>query len=225
MDGLKTNLKILGSLEDIRKKEVAEYFVQALNDAFPELIGEVYLGYPIYIDEIANRRTCVDIALVCKKGVYFFNILTDPVTDYGELQDDIYAKVETKFKKQKFLFKRRSLIFNFDVATYSLTNIKEQKDYPLVKNIDELMDFIKNRCEKEEFSDDKYMKILSGLQEAYGINTRIERGDVKEGTKAYAINQMSSLIEKYDSRQMQFYLIQRVFSVFVVWLVVERLLF
>ena len=202
MDGLKTNLKILGSLEDIRKKEVAEYFVQALNDAFPELIGEVYLGYPIYIDEIANRRTCVDIALVCKKGVYFFNILTDPVTDYGELQDDIYAKVETKFKKQKFLFKRRSLIFNFDVATYSLTNIKEQKDYPLVKNIDELMDFIKNRCEKEEFSDDKYMKILSGLQEAYGINTRIERGDVKEGTKAYAINQMSSLIEKYDSRQM-----------------------
>ena len=48
-----------------------------------------------------------------------------------------------------------------------------------------------------------YAKILSGLQEAYGINTRTERGDVSEGTKAYAINQMASLIEKYDGRQME----------------------
>lgn len=199
---MKTDLRVLGSLEDERKTEVAKHFVQALNDAFPNLVGELYLGYPIYIDEIANSRTCVDMALVCKKGVCIFNILTDPVTDYGELQDDIYAKVETKFKKQKFLFKKRALIFNFDVATYSLTNIKKQKDYPLVKNIDELMKFIKDRFEEEEFSDDKYMKILSGLQEAYGINTRTERGDVKEGTKAYAINQMASLIEKYDARQM-----------------------
>ena len=44
-------------------------------------------------------------------------------------------------------------------------------------------------------------KILSGLQEAYGINTYKERENVEEGTKAYAINQMASLIEKYDSAQ------------------------
>lgn len=195
-------LKILGLLEDARKNEVAEYFVQALNDTFPDLTGELYLGYPIYIDEIANRRTCVDMALICKKGVYILNILTDPVTDYGEIQDDIYAKVEAKFKKQKFLFKTRKLIFDFYTVTYSLADIKAQDEYPLVKNIEELMTFIKDTCEEEEFSDDKYTKILSGLQEAYGINTRTERGDVKEGTKAYVINQMASLIEKYDGRQM-----------------------
>ena len=74
--GLGANLKILGSLEDARKNEVAEYFVQTLNDTFPDLTGELYLGYPIYIDEIANRRTCVDMALICKKGVYILNILT-----------------------------------------------------------------------------------------------------------------------------------------------------
>lgn len=195
-------LKILGLLEDARKNEVAEYFVQALNDTFPDLTGELYLGYPIYIDEIANRRTCVDMALICKKGVYILNILTNPVTDYGEIQDDIYAKVEAKFKKQKFLFKTRKLIFDFYTVTYSLADIKAQDEYPLVKNIEELMTFIKDTCEEEEFSDDKYTKILSGLQEAYGINTRTERGDVKEGTKAYVINQMASLIEKYDERQM-----------------------
>ncbi len=200
--GLGANLKILGSLEDARKNEVAEYFVQALNDTFPDLTGELYLGYPIYIDEIANRRTCVDMALICKKGVYILNILTEPVTDYGEIQDDIYAKVEAKFKKQKFLFKRRTLIFDFYTVTYSLADIEEQDEYPLVNNIDALMSFINETCEEEEFPDDKYTKIISGLQEAYGINTITERGDVKEGTKAYAINQMASLIEKYDGRQM-----------------------
>lgn len=202
MASLGEKLKILGLLEDARKNEVAEYFVQALNDTFPDLTGELYLGYPIYIDEIANRRTCVDMALICKKGVYILNILTNPVTDYGEIQDDIYAKVEAKFKKQKFLFKTRKLIFDFYTVTYSLADIKAQDEYPLVKNIEELMTFIKDTCEEEEFSDDKYTKILSGLQEAYGINTRTERGDVKEGTKAYVINQMASLIEKYDERQM-----------------------
>ena len=202
MASLGEKLKILGLLEDARKNEVAEYFVQALNDTFPDLTGELYLGYPIYIDEIANRRTCVDMALICKKGVYILNILTDPVTDYGEIQDDIYAKVEAKFKKQKFLFKTRKLIFDFYTVTYSLADIKAQDEYPLVKNIEELMTFIKDTCEEEEFSDEKYTKILSGLQEAYGINTRTERGDVKEGTKAYVINQMASLIEKYDERQM-----------------------
>lgn len=200
--GLGANLKILGSLEDARKNEVAEYFVQALNDTFPDLTGELYLGYPIYIDEIANRRTCVDMALICKIGVYILNILTEPVTDYGEIQDDIYAKVEAKFKKQKFLFKRRALIFDFYTVTYSLADIEEQDEYPLVNNIDALMSFINETCEEEEFPDDKYTKIISGLQEAYGINTITERGDVKEGTKAYAINQMASLIEKYDGRQM-----------------------
>ena len=199
---METKFKILGALEDSRKSEVAEYFVQKLNNTFSDLTGELYLGYPIYIDEVDNRRTSVDMALICKKGVYIINILTEPVTDYGEIQDDIYAKVESKFKKQKFLFKKRTLIFNFYAVTYSLVDIKKQEEYPLVRDIDELILFIEETCEEEEFSDDKYTKILSGLQEAYGINTRTERGDVKEGTKAYAINQMASLIEKYDDRQM-----------------------
>lgn len=200
---MKTNLKILGSLEDVKKREVAEYFVQALNNAFPDLIGELYLGYPIYIDEIANRRTCVDMALISKIGVYILNILTESVTDYGEIQDDIYVKVEGKFKKQKFLVKKRNLNFTIYTVTYTLADIKAQDGYPLVKSIDELIAYINETCNIEEFSTDLYTKILSGLQEAYGINTRIERGDVAVGTKAYAINEMASLIEKYDGRQME----------------------
>ena len=101
---MKDNLKILGTLEQGIKFDVAEQFVQAFKYTYSDVEGELYLGYPIYIDEIANRRICVDMALVSKIGVYIINILTDPVTDYGIIQDDIYAKVEAKFKKQSFLF-------------------------------------------------------------------------------------------------------------------------
>lgn len=197
------NLKILGTLEDANKIPVAEEFVQSFVSIYPNVIGELYLGYPIYIDEIANRKICVDMALVTKIGVYVFNILTEPVTDYGVIQDDIYAKVESKFKKQSFLFKRKRLIFDFYTVTYTMKPLKGMEDYPLVTDIDELMGFIAETKEKEEFSDDLYGKILSGIQEAYGINTHRDRGDVKEGTKAYAIGQMSTLIEKYDNAQME----------------------
>lgn len=197
------NLKILGTLEDGNKVFVAEKFVQTFVSIYPNIIGELYLGYPIYIDEIANRKICVDMALVTKIGVYIFNILTEPVTDYGAIQDDIYAKVESKFKKQSFLFKRKRLIFDFYTVTYTTKPLKGMEDYPLVTDIDELMNYIAETREKEEFSDDLYSKILSGIQEAYGINTHRERGDALEGTKAYAIGQMSTLIEKYDNAQME----------------------
>lgn len=197
------NLKILGSMDPGIKYDIAEQFVQAFTTEYPNIRGELYLGYPIYIDEIANRRICVDMALISKIGVYIFNILLEPVTDYGAIQDDIYAKVESKFKKQSFLFKKRKLIFDFFAITYTTTSMQEEDDYPLVHDISELMDFIKNTKEDEEFSDDLYGKILSGIQEAYGINTHREREDVKEGTKAFAISQMAAQIEKYDSRQME----------------------
>lgn len=197
------NLKILGSLDDIRKEEIAEYFVQALNNEYPNLVGELYLGYPIYIDEIANRRTCVDMALISKIGVYIFNILLEGVTDYSEIQEDIYAKVEAKFKKQRFLRNKKNLIFELHTVTYSTVELKEQEDYPLVKSADEAISYIKETRYDEEFTDEKYNKILSGIQEAYGINARNERDGIREGTKAYAINKMTALIEKYDSKQME----------------------
>lgn len=202
-DFVNSNLKILGAFESGIKTDVAEQFVQKFLKKYENVEGELYLGYPIYIDEVANRRVCVDMALVSKIGVYIINILTEPVVKYGEIQDDIYAKVETKFKKQNFLFKKRKLIFDFYTLTYSVTPIKEEEDYPLAQNVDDIMDFIEQTREEQEYGDDLYRKILSGLQEAYGINTYKERENVEEGTKAYAINQMASLIEKYDSAQME----------------------
>lgn len=197
------NLKVLGRIEDSQKNIIAQEFIQAFSKKYPSVRGELYLGYPIYIDEIANRQTCVDIALISHIGVYIINILTNTVTDYGQIQDDIYAKVESKFKKQPFLFRRRKLVFEFSAVTYSIPQAHYIEGYPLVTNVEELLNFIEETKEDAVFPDDLYEKILSGIQEAYGINIHRERGNVSEGTKAYAISQMSSMIEKYDSRQME----------------------
>lgn len=198
-----SNLKILGKIDDTKKNQIAQEFIRVFLEKYPDVSGELYLGYPIYIDEIGNRRTCVDIALISRIGVYIINILTNPVTDYGQIQDDIYVKVEAKFKKQPFLYKRRCLIFDLNAVTFSIPTISEIEGYPLVTNVDDLLTYIEDMKEDCEFNDDLYEKILSGIQEAYGINIHKDRGEVSKGTKAYAISQMSSLIEKYDSRQME----------------------
>ena len=195
-------IKVLGRLPEGPKTDFAQRLIQLFKDRYPNVEGELYLGYPIYIEEVSNRRICVDIALISKVGVFIFNVLTSEVTDYCEIQDEIYARVEAKFKKSKFLYKRRKLKFSLNVITYSTTEIEEvEEDCPLVTSGQGAINYILDNT--EEISDDLYEKILSGLQEAYGINTHRERGEVAEGTKAYAINKMSSLVEKYDSRQME----------------------
>lgn len=198
---MEEKLKILGTLEQGTKYDIAEQFVHAFTLKYPDVTGELYLGYPIYIEEVSNRQICVDFALVSRLGVYVFNILETPVTDYCEIQDEIYARVEAKFKKHKFLFRRKSLNFTLNTVTFSTVDLRQEEECPLVRTIEEAIQFIDET--KEDISEDLYEKILSGLQEAYGINTHRERGEVAEGTKAYSINQMALLIEKYDSRQME----------------------
>ncbi len=199
---MENRLKIIGSLDGV-KRDIAEALVQSFRTEYPAVDGEMYLGYPIYIDEVSNRKVCVDIALVSKIGVFIINILENRVTDYGDLQNEIYGKVEAKFKKQPFLYKKKKLIFEFETVTYCSEEMTEQDDFPLVKSNDALIRFIGENKRGTEFTDDEYNKILSGIQEAYGINSRAHREGIKEGTKAYVINEMASMVERYDSRQME----------------------
>ena len=199
---MKKELVVLGSLDGM-KREVANNLIQSFKAKFPAVDGEMYLGYPIYHDEVSRRKVCVDIALISKIGVFIINILNAPVTDYGVIQDDIYAKVESKFKKQPFLFKRKKLIFNFQTITYCEGYMDEQDDYLLAKSNTDLITIIEEYKEQQEFSDELYGKIISGIQEAYGINNHSLREGINEGTKAFAINQMAALVEKYGNSQME----------------------
>ena len=199
MDSL---LKKIGNLASW-KHSIADALFDGFTKEYPSVEGEMYLGYPIYHDELTHRKVCIDIALITKIGVFIINILNKPSLDYGELQDEIYARVESKFKKQPFLFKRKKLIFEFQTITYCEAQTDAQDEYLLAKSIDDLLELIRLTKEAEEYSDELYGMILSGIQEAYGINTHVVRDGIKDGTKAYAIKQMSSLIEKYGISQME----------------------
>lgn len=74
---------------------------------------------------------------------------------------------------------------------------------PLAFCIDDFFGYIEDFMVHEDFEDELYNKIISGIQEAYGINSHIDRQGIVEGTKAHAIEKMKFLIERYDSAQME----------------------
>lgn len=196
-------VKSLGNIDDTFKYDIIEKIIQKFIEKYPNVDAEAYLGYPIYVEEYSNRRICVDLALLTKRGVFIFNILKTAVTDYAKLQDEIYMKVESKFKKQSMLVEHRKLCFDFYTITYAEEKMGGISENPLAFSVDDIMNFIDELMQEKEFSDDLFKKIISGIQEAYGINNYIEREGVREGSKAFAINEMKKLIEKYDSAQME----------------------
>ncbi len=195
-------LKNIGNIEDEEKLKIIQNIITCFNQDYPDVAGEAYIGYPIYIDEYTDNKVSVDLAIISKIGVFIFNVLTEAVTDYAKIQDDIYIKVENRFRKQPFLIKKRNLMFNIIIVTYSTEKLEKQEENLIAFSVDDIKQIIENNIEENEFDDRLYNNILSGLQEAYGINQRKEREGVQEGTKAYLISEMNELVEKYDTKQM-----------------------
>lgn len=184
-------------------REPLEEIVQLFRKEYPQVCGEAYLGYPIYFNTLTGRKTCVDMALITKIGVFIFNILLDSVTNYAEIQDDIYIKVEEKFKRNTFLRSGRELFFEFHAITYSKCKITPVKDHLIAFSLKDVSNIINQYKRETEFTDRQYNQILSGIQEAYGLNARVVREGAIRGTKAYAVNLTNEQIEKYDPAQME----------------------
>ena len=196
-------LKNIGNIENKEKEKIIMDIIEKINEKYSTIEGEAYIGYPIYIDEYTDNKICVDLAIISRIGVFIFNILLNSVTSYSKIQDDIYVKVENKFRKRPFLMEKRKLAFDMNIITYSKEKMEKYEDYPIAFTIDDILNFIEVNKQNNKFSDELYNNILSGLQEAYGINQRTERDGVGIGTKAYLINEMNKLVEKYDTKQME----------------------
>ena len=130
-------------------------------------------------------------------------LLKNRISSYNVCYTKLLRKIELKFKKQQFLLQKKNLIFNFHTITYSTKKVKKDEENDIAFSYEEAIAIMERYFEQDEYEQDKYNKILSGIQEAYGINNRTKREGVEQGTKAYAINQMNYLIEKYDSKQME----------------------
>ena len=183
-------------------KDILEGIVHEFNTTYPYVQGEAYLGYPIYFNKVTNEKTSVDMALITKIGEFIFNVLTIEVPNYNDIQDDIYVRVKEKFKRLPHLRSGKKLKFDFYSITYSIKQVSPIVDCPIAFSVDDAMEFIKQNREQEQFSDFDYNAILSAIQEAYGLNIRVERPGAVLGTKAYMINEANALIEKYDHAQM-----------------------
>lgn len=183
-------------------KEILEAIVYDFQTLYPNVEGEAYLGYPIYFNQVTKEKTSVDMALITKIGVFMFNVLTIPVPNYNEIQDDIYCRVMEKFMRLPSLRNGKELKYTFYAITYSTVKITPLECCPIAFSVEEVREFIRENKLQGQFSDYDYNAILSAIQEAYGINNRKVRKGATAETKAYKINEANDLIEKYDHSQM-----------------------
>ena len=187
---------------DETTKEILEPIVHDFQIQYPYVEGEAYLGYPIYFNRVTNEKTSVDMALITKIGVFIFNVLKNTVPNYDEIQNDIFYRVQEKFQRLPHLRNGKKLKFEFYSITYSEKKITPIEDSPIAFSVEDVRKFIATNKQQEQFSDFDYNAILSAIQEAYGLNYRVDRPGAKIGTKAYKINEANALIEKYDHAQM-----------------------
>lgn len=184
--------------------KISNKLLEDLKNKYEDIKGDAYIGYPIYATEYEQQRLSCDLALITNYGVFLFKISNEEIIDYSNILDDLYIKIESKFKKQKFLLKQRELKFKFSVFALCLNeSVTEDIDNCLFTKFSDVFNNIKEtRDNNGELSDELIYNISASLQEAVNVSKKSEYNDVPEDTKAYLINKMRKEVEKFDSHQM-----------------------
>lgn len=193
-------LKRISNHKEQWKDKLITEILNYIENKENSLIGEAYVGYPIFIDNFNNKIFTVDLALITNKGFYAVNLLNEELLNYNVMQDQMYNKIEGKLKKYEFLMNRRNLFFNINVITFSTVSFETTDDYPVFFSSKDLLNYIMES--KEELTNDDMMKIIAGVQESYGLNNRFVRDGATENSKGMLINKMNEYIETYDISQM-----------------------
>lgn len=192
-------LKVSGKSEKRIVNEIAQKIINIYNEK-EDIYGDAYIGYPIYAMEYTNQRLYCDLAIVSNYGVFVFSISNEEIINYKEIQDELFLKLESKFKKCKFLIHNRKLIFDYNVLTFCLGIEEENINDFLFSNYETIKQYIFEQ--NIEYDAKLVDNISSALQEAPGLNKKSYYKDAPEGTKADLINKMNEIVEKYDVNQM-----------------------
>ena len=197
-------LKIYTLSEKSEINTISQEFIKKIETEIDDIKGDAYIGYPIYATEYEQQRLSCDLAIISNYGVFLFKIANNEIIDYESILDDLYVKIESKFKKHKFLLNQRKLKFDFYVFALCLNDsIRQDEDNGLYNNYDDIIYKIKEIKNENDFFDDKLIyDISAALQEAVSVSKKSEYKDAPENTKAYLINEMRQDIEKFDSHQM-----------------------
>ena len=164
-------LKVSGKCDEKNKNDIIEQII-GIFDTKENIYGEAYIGYPLYSIEYTNEQLICDLAIVSNYGLFVINIIDKELLNYGELQDELYIKIESKLKKCSFLVDKRKLPFEINVLSYTLVNIEPIDGYPICKNIKQITDYIISN--EKNIDNNKVDLISSGIQEAQGLNKKTE---------------------------------------------------
>lgn len=194
--------------ETLSKKENINLINEKIIDYFNskgDFYGDVYNGFPVYVQNISGEKIYCDLAIISSAGVFIFSIDDKEIINYKNIQDELYAQIEMKFKKYDFLRNSRTLKFNFDVLTLCLSNdVQTDELNYLFSNYDDLFKYLDQKIlDVGNYLDEKLVdEICSALQEAVGLSKKSIYTNVPESTKAFLINEMNKNVEKYDSCQL-----------------------
>lgn len=194
-------IKRIFNHENVIKDAMIDEIINYMEDNYKDLNGEVYVGYPIFVDNYSHVNIVADAVLVVNRGLFVIDILDDISKNYAAIQDDLFTKFDIKLKRNQFLLEGRHLFFDINVFTYTTFDISQQHGYPLYNSIESLCQSIESF--DSEYDCNQLDKIIAAIQESYGINERFLRNGATEGSKGMLINRMNEYIEKYDSSQMQ----------------------
>lgn len=192
-------INVSGKIENNKKKNIIENIINVFN-VKEDVYGDAYIGYPVYSIEYTKEELICDLAIVSNYGFFIINIIDKEVLNYGKIQDDLYNKIESRLKRCSFLVNKRNLPFTINVCSYSMVNTEKIDDYPVFTNFNDINEYINDNLETIE--NQKVDMILSGLQEAQGLNRKNYHINANENSKALLIDEMNNIIEKYDCSQM-----------------------
>lgn len=197
-------LEIYTVSENEKINKISKDLINELQNSYDDIKGDAYIGYPIYATEYEKQVLSCDLAIISNYGVFLFKISDEEIINYIDVLDDLYIKIETKFKKQKFLLKQRQLKFDFSVLALCLNDsIQQNADNLLFNNYIDIVSYIKDTMDDNGYlSDDLIYNISASLQEAVNVSKKSEYKDVPDNTKAYLINNMRKEVEKFDAHQM-----------------------
>ena len=197
-------LEIYTVSENDKINSISRELIEKLQNKYDDIKGDAYIGYPIYATEYEQQTLSCDLAIISNYGVFLFKLSRDEIIDYSSILDDLYIKIEAKFKKQKFLLKQRELKFKFLVMALCLNDsVTSDFDNCLFNNYDDVLDVIKkNYDDNGELPENLIYDISASLQDAVNVSKKSDYKDAPDNTKAALINNMRKEVERFDSHQM-----------------------
>jgi len=163
--------------------------------------GQLYIGYPIF--STPEGRYPIDAILISpENGVILFHIIegTSLPSDYKDIQDDIYNKLEAKLRNHKDLMQGRNLNVPIRVITYAPAVIgvnSDDKEYPICTDNDLI-----NTINETSYDFDTYKQLLSVIQSISTIRKGIKNRIIKKANSRGAkLQNLENSIANLDNQQ------------------------